>query len=113
MKVRALNTYSDLKIEDNELGRIPEEGEEFEITEERADVLLGNNDYGVAFVEVVKSEDKEDKKGKGKGKDKTPNEADDDNKEATEKEKSVEDKESEEQSTAKADAEAEDKKEEE
>ena len=96
MKVRALNTYSELKIEDNELGRIPEEGEEFEITEERADVLLGNNDYGVAFVEVVESE-KEDKKGKGKGKDKTPNEADADTKEPTEKEKPVDDKESEEQ----------------
>ncbi len=53
MKVRALNTYKELSISDNELNRIPEAGEEFEVSEERAEVLLGNNEYNTVFVEIV------------------------------------------------------------
>ena len=53
MKVRALDTYKRLSVQDNELGRIPNKGEEFEITKERYKVLTGNNPYHEVFVEEV------------------------------------------------------------
>ncbi len=50
-----------------ELGRIAEEGEEFETTEDRIEVLTGNNTFGCAFAEVIgevkeKKEEPEKKK---------------------------------------------------
>lgn len=53
MKVRALKTYKELGCIDSELKRIPNTGEEFEVSKERLDVLLGNNYYKKAFVELV------------------------------------------------------------
>lgn len=53
MKVKALSTYKDLNIIDSELGRIPNEGEEFIVKEDRLKVLLGANTYNRAFVEVL------------------------------------------------------------
>lgn len=50
MKVVATNKYQEMNITDATLGRIPIEGEEFEITEERYHVLSGNNDFNAVFV---------------------------------------------------------------
>jgi len=52
-KVRALPKYKELNVDDKNLQRIPEPGEEFEVTKERLDVLLGDNGYKEVFVEVV------------------------------------------------------------
>ena len=52
-KVRALKTYKELNVKDKDLGRIPEEGEEFIINGERLEVLLGENKYKRAFVELA------------------------------------------------------------
>ena len=53
MKVRATSKYEELKLQDNELGRIPKAGEEFEVTEERFEVLTKTNKFNVVFVEKV------------------------------------------------------------
>lgn len=62
IKVEALKTYEENSISDNELNRIPKEGETWEVSKERLDVLLGNNSYGKAFVKVVEEEKKSTKK---------------------------------------------------
>lgn len=65
--VEALVTYKEKKVKDKELNRIPEPGEQFEVTEERLEVLLGNNSHNTAFVKVIEeTEDIESKKEKGK-----------------------------------------------
>lgn len=53
MKVKATNKYEEKGIQDNELGRIPKEGEVFEISKERYEVLTKTNSYGLVFVEKV------------------------------------------------------------
>lgn len=53
MKVKATNKYQELNVEDKELRRIPKAGEEFEVSEERYEILKGNNNYNVIFVETV------------------------------------------------------------
>lgn len=55
-KVKALGTYKELQCIDNELKRIPEVGEIFEVSKERLDILLGDNGYKRPFVELVKEE---------------------------------------------------------
>ena len=52
--VKALNAYKEHNLLDNELGFIPEEGYEWEVSKERLDVLLGENGFGIKFVELVK-----------------------------------------------------------
>lgn len=59
MKVRATKEYKARNISDKQLGRIPNENEVFEVTEERFAILNGNNDYKVVFVERVEDEKKE------------------------------------------------------
>lgn len=54
MRVKALDTYKKFNIKDTELGRIPEPGEEFEITKERFEVLTTTNKYNKIFVEEIK-----------------------------------------------------------
>ena len=49
-RVKALPTFT---MPDNERGKIPEVGEEWIVTKERLDVLLGDNSYHKALVEVV------------------------------------------------------------
>ena len=56
MKVRATIEYKKRNISDQLLGRIPEENEIFEVSEERFEVLNGKNDYNVIFVERVEEE---------------------------------------------------------
>ena len=53
IRVKATDAYKKLNVVDNVLHRVPEEGEEFEVTESRLAVLQ-NNHHGVSFVEVVK-----------------------------------------------------------
>ena len=53
MKVRATDKYEKLNIKDNELGRIPKQGEEFEVSEERFKVLTQTNKFNAVFVEKV------------------------------------------------------------
>ena len=53
VKVEALGTYKQFNVIDTELGRVPNEGEQFEITKERLNVLTGNNELGKVFVKIV------------------------------------------------------------
>lgn len=53
MKVKATEMYKKLNVQDKELGRIPEVGEEFEVSEERYEVLTKTNPNKVVFVEKV------------------------------------------------------------
>ena len=58
MKVRATDKYEKLNIKDEILNRIPKAGEVFEVSDERFDILNGNNFYKKIFVEVVKEDTK-------------------------------------------------------
>lgn len=58
MLVKATDKYKKLNITDKELNKIPQEGEEFEVTEERYKVLTKTNQYKVVFVEKVEAENK-------------------------------------------------------
>ena len=53
VKVEALDTYEKLNITDAVLGRVPKEGEQFEVTKERLNILMGNNAGGRIFVKIV------------------------------------------------------------
>lgn len=53
MKVKATGEFKKLGIYPVELGYIPNAGEEFEVSEERCEILKGNNAYKVKFVEVI------------------------------------------------------------
>ena len=53
MLVRATDKYEKLNLKDNELGKIPKKGEEFEVSEERFEVLTKTNKYKAIFVEKV------------------------------------------------------------
>ena len=53
MLVKATNKYEKLNLKDNELGRIPKEGEEFEVSEERYKILTQTNEFNEVFVEKV------------------------------------------------------------
>ena len=61
VKVEALGTYKQFNVIDTELNKIPEEGEQFEITKERLNVLMGNNELGKVFVKIVEPVKKEEK----------------------------------------------------
>ena len=54
MLVRARDKYEELNIEDIELKKKPKKGDEWEITEERFEVLTKNNPYNAVFVEKVR-----------------------------------------------------------
>lgn len=56
-----LNRAEDLIIRDNTLERVPRVGEVFEVTEERFNVLNGNNIYGLVFVERIEEEEEKKK----------------------------------------------------
>lgn len=62
VKVEALGTYKQFNVIDTELGRVPEEGEQFEITKERLNILSGNNELGKVFVKIVEPVKQEVKK---------------------------------------------------
>ena len=52
-KVRALKTYEERNIKDVELDRVPKQGEEWIVDYNRKDVLCGENEHGIIFVEVI------------------------------------------------------------
>lgn len=54
MLVRATDKYEELNVKDMKLDRKPKKGEEWEITEERFEVLTKNNPYNAVFVEKVR-----------------------------------------------------------
>ncbi len=62
MLVKATDKYEKLNIQDNELGRVPKEGEQWEVTEERYEVLTKTNKYNTVFVEKVKMKKKAEQK---------------------------------------------------
>ena len=62
MRVKATNKYKELNLIDNELKRMPEEGEEFEISEERFKVLTETNKFNEVFVEKVEEQTNSTKK---------------------------------------------------
>lgn len=53
MLVKATDKYEKLNLKDNELGRIPKEGEKFEVTKERYKVLTQTNKFNEVFVEKI------------------------------------------------------------
>lgn len=53
MKVRATDKFKNKNVKPKELEYIPEQGEEFEISEERFKILNGKNDYNTIFVKKV------------------------------------------------------------
>lgn len=59
IEVEALKTYEELGAKDSELDRMPREGERFEVSKERLEVLLGKNGFNKPFVKVVEKEVKE------------------------------------------------------
>lgn len=54
MLVKATDKYEKLNLKDNELGRIPKEGEEFEVSKERYKILTQTNKFNEVFVEKIK-----------------------------------------------------------
>jgi len=52
--VRATRQWMVDSLIDTDLGFMPEEGYEYEVNEDRLDVLLGNNPYRSKYVEIVK-----------------------------------------------------------
>lgn len=65
-KVRALDTYKKLGLKDAVLDRIPEEGEIFEIDDERLEILTSNNPYKTMFVAELEKIETAPKESKGK-----------------------------------------------
>ena len=61
VKVEALDTYEKFNVTDNGLGRIPKAGEQFIVTKERLNVLLGDNDSGRVYVKIVEPVEEEEK----------------------------------------------------
>lgn len=53
VKVEALDTYEKFNVTDNELKRIPKAGEQFIVTKERLNILLGDNDNNRVYVKIV------------------------------------------------------------
>ena len=56
MKVKATNEYQKRNLQDVELKRIPKQGEIFEVSEERFQILNGKNKYNAVFVESVEED---------------------------------------------------------
>ena len=52
--VEALDVYEKFNVTDNELGYIPKEGKQFEVSKERLDVLLGENENSRVYVKIIK-----------------------------------------------------------
>ena len=53
MLVKATNKYKELNVQDKELQRIPEDGEVFEVSDERFKILTKDNEFKEVFVEEV------------------------------------------------------------
>lgn len=53
VKVVALDTYKKLNVMDSELKYIPEQGTTFEVSKDRLNTLMGNNEYNQPFVKII------------------------------------------------------------
>ena len=53
VKVEALDTYEKFNVTDNELKRVPKAGEQFIVTKERLNILLGENDNNRVYVKII------------------------------------------------------------
>ena len=53
MKVKATNEYEKRNLQDAELKRVPKQGEIFEVSKERFEILNGKNRFNAVFVEKV------------------------------------------------------------
>ena len=53
VKVEALDTYEKFNVIDNELKRVPKAGEQFIVTKERLNILLGDNDNNRVYVKII------------------------------------------------------------
>lgn len=53
IKVEALDTYKTYNVCDVQLGYVPKAGEQFEVSKERLNILMGNNELGKVFVKIV------------------------------------------------------------
>lgn len=53
VKVVALDTYKKLNVMDSELKCIPEQGTIFEVSKDRLNTLMGNNQYNQPFVKII------------------------------------------------------------
>ena len=53
VRVEALDTYEKYNVTDNVLGRVPKAGEQFEVTQERLYILLGDNENNRVYVKVI------------------------------------------------------------
>lgn len=60
IKVIATGQFQKKKLRPHELNHIPQMNEKFEVTEERFDILSGNNEHGINFVKRVKSKKKKE-----------------------------------------------------
>ena len=91
--VKALNTYKEQNLLDNELGFIPEEGYEWEVSKERLDVLLGENGFGMKFVEFVKEINLEEQENQTSNEETKEIEPEQENQTSSEETKEIEEKE--------------------
>ena len=57
MLVKATDKYEKYNLKDKEWNRVPKEGEIFEVSEERYEVLTKTNKFNVKFVEKVKNKE--------------------------------------------------------
>lgn len=55
-KVRATSASTDLRVEIKELHRLALPGEEFEVSDDRFEVLRGNNRFKAVFVSEIEQE---------------------------------------------------------
>lgn len=62
--VEALPIYEENQIRDNELGRIPKTGEQWIVTNERKNILTGDNTHNKVFVKVIEEVKEEQKQNK-------------------------------------------------
>lgn len=62
MLVKATEKYKKLNIKDDELKRVPEIGEKWEVSEERYKILTETNKFNVKFVEKVEEIETSSKK---------------------------------------------------
>lgn len=58
-KVRATEAYQENDVLDTALGIIPKKGHEFIVDKERLDVLLGNNEQKLVYVEIIEERKEE------------------------------------------------------
>lgn len=62
--VEALPIYQENQIRDKELDRVPKTGEQWIVTNERKNILTGNNTHDKVFVKVIKEIKEEQKENK-------------------------------------------------